>query len=71
MVYGEVGKLPLEATADKRIVSYWLRLLNKNEDTFVYMLYNIALQLFNRGECKTMWLCRIKCILDNCGLYLG
>ena len=28
----------------------------------------IALNLFLRDEYKTIWLCRVKCILDNCGL---
>ena len=29
MAYGEVVKLPLQVTIDKRPMSFWLRLLNK------------------------------------------
>ena len=28
----------------------------------------IVLKLFLRDEYKARWLCRVKCILDNCGL---
>ena len=36
MVYGEVGKLPLQVTIDKRFMSFWLRLLNKEPDKLVW-----------------------------------
>ena len=68
MVYGEVGALPLQVSVDKRVINYWLRLLNKKESTFSYIVYNIALKLFVIGDYRTQWLCRVKCILDSCGL---
>ena len=37
MVYGEVGKLPLQVTIDKRLMSFWLRLLNK-EESFLHII---------------------------------
>ena len=63
-----MGKLPLEVTADKHLISYWLRLLNKDKSTLAYIVYTIALKLFTKGEYKANWSCRGKCILDNCGL---
>ena len=68
MVYGEVGALPLQVSVDKRVINYWLRLLNKHESTYSYIIYNIALKLFTIGDYKTQWLCKVKCILDSCGL---
>ena len=68
MIYGEVGRLPLQVTADKYLISYWLRVLNKDSQTLVYIIYIIALNLFLRDEYKTHWLSRVKCILDHCGL---
>ena len=68
MVYGEVGKLPLQVTVDKQLISYWLRLLNKDESTLAHIIYIMVLNLFVRDEYKVKWLCRVKNIIDSCGL---
>ena len=68
MIYGEVGKLPLQTSVDKQLIAYWLRVLNKDVHTFAYMVYMIALKLFRRDEYKSQWLKRVKYILDSCGL---
>ena len=68
MVYGEVGKLPLQVTVDKHMINYWIRLLNKDSASYASIIYTITLKLFISGEYKTQWLSRVKCILDNCGL---
>ena len=72
MVYGEVGKLPLQVTIDTRMINYWIRLLNKDITSYASINYTITLKLFISGEYKTQWLSRVKGILDNCGLsYIG
>ena len=43
MVYGEVGKLPLQVTVDKQLISNWLRLLNKDESTLAHIIYIMVL----------------------------
>ena len=68
MVYGEVGKLPLQVTIDKHMINYWIRLLNKDITSYASIIYTITLKLFISGEYKTQWLSRVKGILDNCGL---
>ena len=68
IVYGEIGKFPLQVTVDQHVINYWLRLINKDETTIAHIIYMTALQLFNRDEYKIQWLCRVKYILDNCGL---
>ena len=68
MVYGEVGKYPLQVTINKYIVSYWLRILNKEHSTLAHIVYIIALKLYTTGSFKAQWICKIKSILDNCGL---
>ena len=68
MVYSEVGKLPLQVTIDKRLVSFWLRLFNKEESPLAHIVYMIAHNLFVRDVYKAKWLCRVKNIVDNCGL---
>ena len=56
MIYREVGKLPLQTFVDKQLIAYWLRILNKDVNTFSYMVYMIALNLFRRDEYKSQWL---------------
>ena len=56
MIYGEVGKLPLQVSVDKQLIAYWFRVLNKDVHTFAYMVYRIALNLSRRGEYKSQWL---------------
>ena len=68
MVYGEVGKLPLHVTIDKRLMSFWLRLLNKEEFSLAHIVYMIAHNLFVYVVNKAKCLCRVKHIVDNCGL---
>ena len=68
MVYGEIGKLPLQVTIDKHMINYWIRLLNKDSISYASIIYTITLQLFISGEYKTQWLRRVKGIIDKCGL---
>ena len=46
MIYGEVGKLPLQTSVDKQLIAYWLRVFNKDVHTFAYIVYMIAYNLF-------------------------
>ena len=48
MVYREVGKRPLQVTIDKRLMSFCLRLLNKEESSLAHIVYMIAHNLFVR-----------------------
>ena len=68
IVYGEVGKLPLQIKVDKQLITYWFRLLTKDDQTFAYIVYMIVLKLILRDEYQACWFCRVKCILDNCDL---
>ena len=68
MIYGEVGKLLLQVTVDKNMINYWLRILNKDEHTLSHIMYTIIFTVFTRNEYNAKLLCKIKCILDNCGL---
>ena len=49
-------------------ISYWLRLLNKDESTLAHIIYIMVLNLFVRDEYKVKWLCRVKNNIDSCGL---
>ena len=68
MVYGELGVLPIQVAIDKRIIGYWFRLLSKHHSAYSYCKYRMALSLFSNDLYKTHWICKVKRILDNCGL---
>ena len=68
MVYGELRVLPLQVAIDKRIIGYWVRLLSKHHSAYSYCIYRMALTLFPNDLFKTHWICKVKSILDNCGL---
>ena len=68
MVYREVGKLPLQIFVDKQLISYWLRILDKDENTLAYITYIIVFNLFMHNEYKAHWLIKVNHILNNCGL---
>ena len=68
MVYGELGVLHLQVAIVKRIIGYWFRLLSKHHSAYTYCIYRMALTLFSNDLYKTHWICKVKSILDNCGL---
>ena len=53
---------------DKQLISYWLRILDKDKNTLAYITYIIVLNLFMRNEYKAHWLIKVNHILNNCGL---
>ena len=71
MIYGEVGKLPLQVSVHKQQIAYWFRVLNKDVHTFAYKVYMIAYIFFRRDEYKSQWVKRVKYILDSCGLSIS
>ena len=64
MVYGEVGKLPLQIYVDKQLISYWLHILDKDKNTLAYITY-IIVCLFMCNEYKAHLLIRVNHILNN------
>ena len=63
IVSGEFGRLQLQVTIDKHLMSFWQRLLNEKECSLAHIVYMIALQLFVRDVYKAKWLCRVKNIV--------
>ena len=68
MVYGELGKLPLDIFIKKRSIGYWARILVGKESKLTKVTYNQLLNMFNSNLFKSKWLEFIKQILDDCNL---
>ena len=68
MIYDDLGVLPLQVAIEKGIIGYWFRLLSKHHSAYSYCIYRMVLALFSNYLYKTHWICKVKSILDNCGL---
>ena len=70
MVYGEIGKLPLRTIIDKRIISFWGRIVNGNTNKLSFAMYRLMLQNYGLGVLKeTTWTDYIKQTLINAGYH--
>jgi len=69
MVYGELGRLPLQKIIDQRILNYWCRLTQSNEGKLNKQLYRITYNLVNQKVLSSEWVLYVKHVLNKCGLY--
>ena len=67
MVYGELGRLPLEIQVKLRMVSFWSKLVH-DENKLSSILYKLIFSINNNERNGSKWLKFIKSILDNTGM---
>lgn len=70
ILYGEVGKYKLNSLIERRMINYWIRIVNGKHSKLCYTFYKLV-KVLHESENNTFhskWLDRIKSILDNCGL---
>ena len=67
MVYGELGRFPLEIRIKSRMLSYWCKLINGGEKLSC-SLYNVLFALKNNGMQCSKWLNYIESIFNDIGL---
>ena len=68
MIYGELGKYPVELDIKLRMVSYWARLLTYKESKLSSVLYKLLLHFSNGSNLNSPWLKYIENIFNECGL---
>ena len=56
MVYGELGRYPLEIQIKERVVGYWGRLIMGKEGKTSRKMYDYLLTLYNEGLYTSPWL---------------
>ena len=67
MIYSEVGKLPLELTINKRILSFWIKVSEDSRFKYSNVIYKSMLQLYHpAGRYDFPWFRKIKEILTSC-----
>lgn len=67
MVYGELGRFPLEIKVKLRMLSFWSRMA-KNENKLSSSMYKLIFKLHADGICEFKWVSFVKSIFDNSGL---
>ena len=68
MIYGELGRYPLEIYIKCKMIGYWARLILGKHEKLSFKAYQMLLYHFNGGDYKNNWIMSIKCILDDVGL---
>lgn len=68
MVYGELGRFPVDITIKVQMVSYWAKLITGDESKLSVMLYQKLLDLYRRNIFKSKWLTSIQNTLNICGI---
>ena len=68
MLYGDLGRFPLEVTVKAKMISFWNRLIGCKLPKWSNMLYQIVLEMNKKSYIKSPWCNFIKKILDDCGM---
>ena len=67
MIYGELGRKPLDINIKSRMIGYWITVVNAKEQKLSKLLYNILLHETNSGKYEHKWIIKIKEILTSVG----
>ena len=68
MVYGELGRFSLISTVEKRLINFWARISQGKKSKLSYLIYSLLRQLHDCGDFKSMWINKVKSVLDKCGM---
>ena len=66
MLYGELGLRPLESEIKKRMISFWMKLINNGEGKLSQLMYDLLLFEYNSGI-PSQWLKFVNEILEDTG----
>ena len=67
MVYGELGRYPIDIDIKVRTISYWARLLSGKQVKFSNVFYRLSRNLIGNGDTNLNWVYFIRTILNECG----
>ena len=68
MIYGEIGRFPLEIQAKTRMIKFWSKILNGKNSKISHKIYKILLFLYNNHIYSCKWILHIEKILQDVGL---
>ena len=68
MVYGELGRFPMQIYIKSRMIGFWAKILCGKKDKLAFTLYRVLFQLDSSGEFHSQWLDTIRTTLRSLGL---
>jgi hypothetical protein len=68
MVYGELGKFPIDITIKCKMITFWNKLVNGKQSKLSYKMYKIMYELYQEDKFKCDWLSTIHKTLNECGM---
>ena len=66
MLYGELGRYPVDIHIKCKIIMYWHRLVNGSTNKMSYLMYNVLLSLYREDTYRAEWLSYIHKTLNEC-----
>ena len=68
MVYGELGATPLSLISQSRMVMFWARIKQVEENPKISsLLFQILLKMYKSDIFCSPWVMAVKNVLDGCG----
>ena len=64
MLYGELGRYPIEIVIKTRLIGFWVRIITGKQDKFVNLMYQ---KLIQTGAHKFKWTKQVQYILQEVG----
>ncbi len=72
MVRGETGCYPMSCDITCRVLTFWLRLVNTNNDAKISkIMYDFMYKMFMSNSYRYPWIVFVKTALDQLGLSRG
>ena len=68
MVYGKLGRYPMEIQIKTRMITYCLRLINGKDKKYAKLLYELGFKLQQENRGNIGWFENIKSFLNHSGL---
>ena len=68
IVYGELGRMPLELLIKQRMINYWAKIVSSHNAKINKILYSIMFELHQNNRFVWPWITYIKSTLENCGM---
>ena len=68
MIYGEFGRFPLKYNIYSKIINYWKRNIESNEQTLSVITYKFLFSMYKNHIFISRWIVNVKNILDFAGL---
>jgi hypothetical protein len=67
MALGELGRHQLRTEVDKRMSSFWVKLVTGKQAKISCKLFQLAKSMYNAHVYEPKWLTHVKNVLDSCG----